>query len=99
MSACPYCGEHLTKPGAAVLNAMDWLGDALPQEGWHLRAPILAEGKRQGHSQRTLERAARELGIEHRRLRQAAAPTEWRHQPLDDEQPDTRSAVIHRNPA
>jgi hypothetical protein len=96
MAACPHCGEDLGKPGAATRKAMDFLGAALPAEGWHLSAPIRAEAVRQGISERTLRLAARDLGVEHRRQRRRGAATEWRHAPLI-EQPDLRSAVVRHH--
>lgn len=64
---------------SAISEARDLIGALLPDDdGWHPAAPIYAAAAEQGVAERTLRRAAVDLGIEHERLRTPRAPVMWR---------------------
>jgi hypothetical protein len=63
---------------AAIDRAMTLIRRHLPRDGWHPAAPILQAVTDAGISERTAQRAARRLGLSHRRAKIAHAPSEWR---------------------
>jgi hypothetical protein len=85
---------------SAIGEARDLIGARLPDDGeGHPSAPIYAEALALGISERTLRRAARDLGVEHERLRQPRSPVMWRFPPLLETPPLASVDVSRRDAA
>lgn len=52
------------RPPDAKMAAIDWLEERLRTDGPTLKQPLVLQGMAQGHSERTLQRARKELGVE-----------------------------------
>jgi hypothetical protein len=79
--------RHIEPHASALDLAIDVIETNLPPDrAWHPSAPIVAAGADAHVNPRTMQRAMGRLGIEHRRLREFQAGTEWRwptkHRPV-----------------